>query len=74
MRVFTIIRQADESGVSGTGRVLDGIVFDDGTTVVRWRTATASTAIYKTYEDFYYIHIESHPDNLTIIEEQEVEL
>jgi hypothetical protein len=30
-----MVRHADVSGVSGTGRVLDGVVFADGVTVVR---------------------------------------
>ena len=34
---FTMQRDQDITGVSGTGAVAHGAVFPDGTTVVRWR-------------------------------------
>lgn len=67
MKAFHMIRVADESGVSGTGKVLEGVVFKDGTTVVRWCTETASTAVYKNFKEFKKIHIDAHPDNETEI-------
>ena len=69
MKTFYIIRHADESGVSGVGRVLDGVVFPDGTTVIRWcvENQPSSTAIYPTYKDFKHIHVDAHPDNKTEI-------
>lgn len=36
-RTFTIHRDHDVTGISGTGHVADGVIFPDGTTVVRWR-------------------------------------
>lgn len=64
---FYMTRDADESGVSGTGKVLEGVVFSDGTTVIRWCTGHApnSTAIYNSFEDFKKIHVDSHPTNGT---------
>jgi hypothetical protein len=67
VRTFTVIRQEDQSGVSGTGRVCDGIVFTTGKVVVNWRTDASSTAVYDSYEDFEEIHIKSHPDNKTVV-------
>jgi len=67
MEIFKIIREGDESGVSGLGHVLDGVIFDDGTCVVRWRTKLPSTAIYPSFKDFKAIHIDAHPENKTII-------
>lgn len=46
-RPFQLHRHEDETGVSGTGIVADGCVFEDGTCVVRWRTATASTTVFE---------------------------
>lgn len=66
-RVFTIIRNKDKSGVSGKGRVLDGVVFEDGKTVVSWRSDKPSLAIYNSFEEFKNIHIDSHPKNKTEI-------
>ena len=66
-RLFKMIRNADESGVSGTGHVLDGVVFKDGKTVVAWLTQTSSIAVYNSFKDFHDIHIGSHPTNKTEI-------
>jgi len=74
MFVFKIIRQFDVNETSGVGRVLDGVEFDDGVTVVRWRTEIPSTAIYKTFDEFKTIHIDSHPENKTIIMKHKVDM
>ena len=37
MRSFHLVRTVDHTGLSGTGVVAEGVEFDDGTTVVRWR-------------------------------------
>lgn len=36
-RTFVLVRDHDVTGISGTGPVADGVVFPDGTTVMRWR-------------------------------------
>ncbi len=56
MERFWLERTEDETGVSGTGTVAEGVVFWDGTVVMRWRTGTASTAIYSSIEDVVTIH------------------
>lgn len=58
--VFELHRIQDDSGISGTGHVLDGVVFPDGTTVVRWRGKHRSTATFKNYRDFEKIHMAYH--------------
>jgi hypothetical protein len=62
-------RGFDASGVSGTGQVLEGVVFSDGLTVVRWCVAgkPASTEHFATFDDFVAIHVASHPANATEI-------
>ena len=76
-RRFAMIRESDESGVSGTGRVLDGIVWHNGWVSVCWRTDVnqehgfTSVGFYPTWEAFEGIHIGSHPGNDTKIEWQE---
>lgn len=70
MRTFTLERVFDESGVSGTGVVLEGVIFADGVTVIRWlpgKAGAQSTAIYGSYADFEKIHITSHPRNQTSV-------
>lgn len=72
--LFTVVRHGDESGVSGTGRVLDGVMWHNGKVSVCWRTDIAGTrhgfssiTIYDSFEAFKFIHIDSHPTNDTEI-------
>jgi hypothetical protein len=65
-RVFSMIRKSDFSGVSGTGRVLDGIVWHNGKVSVCWRTdPNSSITVYDSLDIFKRIHIDSHPNNGT---------
>jgi hypothetical protein len=36
MRTFTLERDIDETGISGTGTVAEGIEFTDGIVVMKW--------------------------------------
>ena len=67
IKVFTMVRNGDESGVSGVGRVLDGLVFPSGKTVVCWRSEIPSISTYDSFEDFERVHVQSHPGNETEI-------
>lgn len=74
-RLFTLVRKGDESGVSGTGRVLDGVFFHTGQVVICWRTdieaakhGFSSLGIYPSWEAFEFIHVKSHPTNGTEVE------
>jgi hypothetical protein len=56
MRRFFLDRIEDQSGVSGTGCVAQGIIFTDGTAVLRWLTQFKSTALYATMDELVAIH------------------
>lgn len=56
IRVFHLVRNEDESGVSGTGTVGEVIEFSDGTCVVRWLSNMASTNIYQNFKQVDSIH------------------
>jgi hypothetical protein len=56
VRRFFLDRMEDETGVSGSGLVAEGVVFWDGTVAMRWRTGTSSTAVYNCIEDVATIH------------------
>lgn len=56
MRRFILNRDEDVSGCSGTGVVAEGVVFTDGTTVLRWLTEYTSTAIYDSAKELISIH------------------
>ena len=66
-RPFFMVRERDQTGVSGTGRVLDGIEFPNGKVAICWHTnnIAGSIGIYDSFEDFKAIHIDSHPTNGT---------
>ena len=73
-RLFTLLRHVDESGISGTGRVLDGVIFHTGQVVVCWRTdinagkpGYSSIAMYSSWEAFLSVHVQPHPSNATEI-------
>jgi hypothetical protein len=59
-RLFRIIRDHDESGVSGTGHVADGAVFSTGATVINWLPENAagvsSIVIYHSLPDAERVH------------------
>lgn len=70
MRTFEMVRKEDESGVSGTGKVLEGVVFSDGITVGRWvsdKSPARSTTFYNSFGEFIAIHVAPHPTNKTEI-------
>ncbi len=56
MRTFYIERLEDVSGVSGTGIVAYGCVFNDGTTVIRWEGDKASTVVWESLEVAEHVH------------------
>lgn len=71
-RVFTMFRRLDATGISGLGRVMDGVIFHTGQVVVCWRSdlgeagpGYSSIAIYPSWEAFKHIHIDPHPENQT---------
>jgi hypothetical protein len=69
LRVFEMHRGADETGVSGTGKVGEGVQFTDGSVVFRWQAPgkPQSTVTYNRLEDFMAIHVDPHPGNGTLI-------
>ena len=67
MRTFEVERRNDETGVSGTGVVVEGVEFSNGVVVIRWTPSLGSIAIYNCFADFVAIHVNSHPTNRTVI-------
>jgi hypothetical protein len=57
MRRFRIDRMQDLTGVSGTGCVAQGVVFSDGTTVVRWLGKSPTTTVHPSIESVEAIHL-----------------
>jgi hypothetical protein len=57
MRSFELHRDEDETGLSGTGVVAEGIRFSDGTVAMRWLTdPIRSTVLHDKIENVDIIH------------------
>lgn len=56
MQCFWLNRLEDETGISGTGTVAEGVIFSDGRVSMRWLTSTASTVFYDNIADVTKIH------------------
>lgn len=74
-KIFSMVRNFDESGTSGTGHVLDGVIFPSGKCVVCWDPIATealvgghvvnSVSVFDSFEAFCAIHISQHPGNET---------
>jgi hypothetical protein len=53
---FYLNRIKDISGISGTGRIAEGFVFDNGVVAMTWLTKFTSTSVYQSVEDVEKIH------------------
>ena len=69
IRTFTVYRDDDETGISGTGVVIEGVKLASGQAVIHWLypPPRGGIAIFDSMEDFIKVHILSHPANKTII-------
>jgi hypothetical protein len=63
MRRFTVFRRGDLSATHNADQVngpdqaqFEGVVFSDGTTVVRWLTAARSTSVWADFATMWRIH------------------
>jgi hypothetical protein len=56
MRRFTLHRNEDQGGVSGTGIVAEGVQFTSGKCVLSWLTEFSSIAIYDNMATLEAIH------------------
>lgn len=70
MRTFMMRREFDVSGVSGTGTVVEGVLFSTGVVVVHWLTPPprGSISVWDSIEQFLDIHVRPHPANRTVLE------
>lgn len=56
MRRFYLQRLEDETGISGTGKVVEGVMFSDGSVALRWLSNLTSWAIYRSMAEVEAIH------------------
>lgn len=58
---FYVNRIKDETGISRTGRILEGVLTQSGKVIVEWRPPMSTIGVYNTLEEFMTIHIDCHP-------------
>jgi hypothetical protein len=70
MRRFTVYRRGDLSATHNADQVnaphlpqYEGVVFSDGTTVLRWLTAARSTSVWADFETMWRIHGHDDPNS-----------
>tara|TARA_A200000159_G_C7193685_1_gene284853 strand:+ start:446 stop:769 length:324 start_codon:yes stop_codon:yes gene_type:complete len=64
MKMFYLNRIEDDSGISGTGRVAQGFIFDNGKVALTWLSEHPSVTIYDNIGEVRAIH--SHGGNTEI--------
>lgn len=69
IQTFTVARQSDETGISGEGVVIEGVLLATGQCIAHWLypRPKGSIAIFDSMNDFITVHIRPHPSNRTII-------
>jgi len=69
IRSFTVCRQHDQTGVSGEGVSIEGVVLASGHCIIHWLfpPPRGGIAIFDSLEDFLKVHVKPHPENKTII-------
>lgn len=57
MKIFELMRHEDVSGVSGIGVVAEGVEFESGLVVIKWRDSSfLSFLVYGSINDVIRIH------------------
>lgn len=56
MKLFHFYRSVDESGVSGTGPVVEGVEFTNGWCALRWISDKSSVCFYQSLEQVEAVH------------------
>lgn len=55
-RYFKLVRDQDETGISGEGIVAEGVEFSNGMCAMSWLTAMHSVAVYPNVRQLEAIH------------------
>lgn len=56
MRTFVLDRVVDETGISGTGIVAEGVIFSNGWVAMTWLTEVTSVVYYQNIQAVEKIH------------------
>jgi hypothetical protein len=67
MRRFYLKREEDVSGVSGTGRVADGVEFENGLCAVTWKSEYPSITVYQSVTVLEKVHTHKGKDKTKLV-------
>jgi len=67
MRRFYFRREEDVNGVSGTGRVADGVEFENGLVAVTWKSEYPSITIYNSVAVMEKVHTHKGKDDTRLV-------
>ncbi len=56
IRTFHLQRLVDETGISGVGKVAEGVIFSNGWCAMIWLTAHTSVSFYTSIQEVEAIH------------------
>ncbi len=65
MRTFHLVRREDVHGISGTGAVAQGVLFDTGKVAMAWLSGCPSVTVYDSLRDVVTIH--GHGAHSTVV-------
>ena len=68
-KIFHLHRVEDDSGISGTGRIAQGVIFDNGKVALTWLSEHPSVAMYDNIGDVRVIH--GHEGKTEVVMEQD---
>lgn len=71
MRRFLLVRSVDVSGISGTGKVAEGVVFHDGQCVISWFGQYHTIEVHPNVETVLAIHGHSGKTTIQFIDVEE---
>jgi hypothetical protein len=67
MELFELRREVDDTGISGTGTVAQGVIFDTGWCALTWLTKHTSCAFYISIDEVIKIHGHDGKTKIVII-------
>lgn len=67
MRRFYLFRKEDSSGMSGTGRVADGIEFENGQVAMTWKKEFPSITVFPSISIVEKLHTHNGKDPTKIV-------
>lgn len=66
-RPFTLERDVDATGISGTGVVAEGVEFSDGTVALRWMTEWPTSVVFHDRGLMAVQHVHGHGGKTRIV-------